>query len=142
MLVLKTGSISILSKHKERVKVERDLSQFPNSPLGDVIFEAYQAHGEALAEHELELEFSVIFPSQELALKFGHMLLENGQKLSFSPYQGNAELPWEITAYPSMLLTYDNVNSYCQLLAEHSQAYQGSFDAWYCSALQLGQEQA
>ncbi|MFD2168258.1 ribonuclease E inhibitor RraB [Thalassotalea euphylliae] len=86
-------------------------------------------------EQEYEVEFSVIFPSQELALKFGHLLLEHGQKLSFCTYQGNDQLPWEITAYPRMLLSYDNIIAYQALLIEHSEHFQGQYDGWYCQAL-------
>lgn len=121
--------------------VERSSTEFPATPLGDFLWQLYQQHGDALNEHELECEFSVIFAEKEQALRFGQLLLENGQKLSFSPYQGNEELPWEITAYPTMALTLDNISGYSQLLASNSQQFSGVLDAWYCPALEVGQEE-
>lgn len=108
----------------------RDAELFPADEIGDALW--------SLAEQgldlnkEVEVEFSVIFPSQELALKFGHLLLENGQKLSFCPYQGDESYPWEITAYPVMPLSYDNIVAYQALLVEHCGVFQGKYDGWYC----------
>lgn len=108
----------------------RDFTLFPEDDIGNALWQL-QAQGTDLsAEHEVE--FSVIFPTQEQALKFGHMLLENGQKLSFSPFQANPALPWEITAYPFMPLSYENIVAYQALLQEHCQAFGGQFDGWYC----------
>lgn len=111
----------------------RDLAQFPEDEVGNALWQL--AEQGADLSLETEVEFSVIFPSQEQALKFGHLLLENGQKLSFSPYQGNDELPWEITAYPIMPLSYDNIIAYQALLSEHCPAFGGKYDGWYCIPL-------
>lgn len=79
-----------------------------------------------------EIQFSVIFPSQEKALQFGQILLENNQKLSFCPYLDNPEHPWEITAYPEMPASYDNIIGYQMLLETHARKFDGIYDGWYC----------
>lgn len=110
--------------------MSRDLSLFPNDNIGNALWEMLQA-GQDL-ENPKEVEFSVLFPSQTLALQFGRLLLENNQKLSFTPFQDNEEYPWEITAYPEMPLTYENITAYKELLETSSEPLQGKFDGFYC----------
>lgn len=110
--------------------MDRNLIFFPADTTGDVLWEMKQA-GDDL-EKIREVEFSVLFPSQELALQFGQLLLENNQKLSCTPFQDNAVLPWEITAYPEMSLNYENINAYQELLETSCASFQGKFDGFYC----------
>jgi hypothetical protein len=107
----------------------RDLTLFPEDDIGNVLWQMQQKGDELL--NEREIEFSVLFSSQELALKFGQLLLENNQKLSFTPYELNAELPWEITAYPQMPATYDNIISYQELLVSSAAPLKGQFAGVY-----------
>jgi len=107
----------------------RDLDDFPNNAIGDTLWQMHE-NGEDLTIAQ-EIEFSVLFPTQELALKFGQLLLENSQKLSLTPFQDNEELPWEITTYPQMAVTYENINSYKMLLESSSEPLQGKFDGFY-----------
>ncbi len=58
----------------------RDVTQFPKDKIGDALWQMQQGGDDLSIEREIE--FSVLFPSQELALKFGQLLLENNQKLS------------------------------------------------------------
>jgi len=108
----------------------RNLALFPNDNIGETLWKMQQA-GDDL-ERIRELEFSVLFPSQALALQFGQLLLENNQKLSFTPFQDNDALPWEITAYPEMPLSYDSISAYQELLETSSEQFQGKFDGFYC----------
>ncbi len=110
--------------------MSRDLTLFPNDKTGDVLWQMQQA-GDDL-EQPRELEFSVLFPTQVLALQFGQLLLENNQKLSFTPFQDNEEYPWEITAYPEMPLSYENITAYQELLETSSEPLKGKFDGFYC----------
>lgn len=110
--------------------MSRDLTIFPNDPIGDALWQMQQS-GENL-EQIREVEFSVLFSTQALALKFGQLLLENNQKLSFTPFQDNDDYPWEITAYPEMPLAYDNIVAYQELLESSSEPFQGKFDGFYC----------
>lgn len=110
--------------------MERDLALFPDDNNGNALWQMLQ-EGDDLSQAR-EIEFSVIFPNQELALKFGHLLLENNQKLSFCAYQENEEFPWEITAYPEMPASYENIAAYQNLLQASSEPLKGQFDGWYC----------
>lgn len=104
--------------------------KFPTDPNGNMLWHM-EMEGDNL-DKAREIQFSVIFPSQEKALKFGGVLLANNQKLSFCPYLQNPEHPWEITAYPEMPASYDNIRSYQQLLEVHARKYDGVYDGWYC----------
>lgn len=110
--------------------MNRDLTLFPEDETGDMLWKML-TEGDDLAK-EREIEFSVIFANQDDALKFGHLLLQNNQKLSFCPYQENQEYPWEITAYPEMAATYENVMTYINLLKQSAEPLSGIFDGWYC----------
>lgn len=109
--------------------MSRDLTLFPEDELGNTLWQMSQA-GENL-EDEREIEFSMLFPSQELALKFGQVLLENNQKLSFTPFVENETLPWEITAYPFMTASYENITSYQDLLIGSADELEGQFNGIY-----------
>jgi len=110
--------------------MSRDLTLFPNDQIGDALWQMQQAGDEL--EQIREIEFSVLFPSQELALQFGQLLLENNQKLSFTPFQDNDDYPWEITAYPEMPLNYESISAYQELLVTSSEPLKGKFDGFYC----------
>jgi len=112
-----------------RVTMTRDLALYPKDEIGNTLWQM-QASGEDLI-NEREIEFSILFSEQELALKFGQLLLENNQKLSFTPSEAYADLPWEITAYPQMPVTYENITSYQELLESSAGPFKGQFDGVY-----------
>jgi hypothetical protein len=112
--------------------MKRDLTLFPDDNVGNALWQMMN-DGDDLNQ-EREIEFSVIFPSEDAALKFGQMLLENNQKLSFSPYDGNEEFPWEITAYPFVGASYENIRSYQNLLISSAEPLGGQYDGFYCAA--------
>lgn len=107
----------------------RDLTLFPEDEIGNTLWQM-QESGEDLL-NEREIEFSMLFPSQDLALKFGQLLLENNQKLSFTPSEAHIDLPWEITAYPQMPVTYENIIGYQELLESSGAPLKGQFDGVY-----------
>lgn len=107
----------------------RDLALFPEDEIGNLLWQMQQEGVDLSVEREIE--FSVLFPSQELALKYGQLLLENNQKLSFCPFEGNEEFPWEITAYPQMPASYFSINGYQELLETSAAPLHGKFDGVY-----------
>ncbi|MET3132509.1 hypothetical protein AAKU55_002783 [Oxalobacteraceae bacterium GrIS 1.11] len=62
----------------------RDYLHYPADENGDILWNMGQG-GDNLSVAR-EVDFSVIFPSEESALKFALHLLCNHQKVSFSPY--------------------------------------------------------
>jgi hypothetical protein len=112
-----------------RVTMTRDLALYPDDEIGNTLWKM-QENGEDMV-NEREIEFSVLFPEQELALKFGQLLLENNQKLSFTPSETHADLPWEITAYPQMPVTHENIIGYQGLLESSAAPLKGQFGGVY-----------
>jgi len=110
--------------------MSRDSTLFPSDSIGDFLWERQEDNIDL--DIAREVEFSVLFPSQVLALKFGQLLLENNQKLSFTSFEGNEEYPWEITAYPEMSLKYENITAYQELLEASCEPLKGKFDGFYC----------
>ncbi len=109
--------------------MSRDLVIFPEDEIGNNLWKMQENGDELLREREIE--FSVLFPSKSLALQFGQLLLENNQKLSFTPYTKNTELPWEITAYPFISATYENITNYQALLESNAAPLKGEFAGIY-----------
>ena len=109
--------------------MERDLTLFPENDIGDYLWNALNS-GYDLTQ-SIEIEFTVIFKTQEQALKFGNLLLENNQKLSMCLFEENETHPWEITAYPLTNASYENITAYRHLLTESSAPFEGKFDGFY-----------
>ena len=110
--------------------MQRDEELFPLDNVGNALWQMLEGGDDLTIEREFE--FSVIFADQEQALKFGQLLLENNQKLSFCPYQGDDAFPWEITAYPFMSASYENIAAYQELLTTSVAPFSGNYDGWYC----------
>lgn len=79
-----------------------------------------------------EIDFSVIFPTEEAALKFAVLLLRNGQKVSFSEYEEGDALPWQVQAHPFMVPSLENISGYEELLGSEAGAFGGENDGWGC----------
>jgi hypothetical protein len=112
--------------------MDRDLTLFPEDNVGNALWQM-MIDGDDLNQAR-EIEFSVLFSSEQAALKFGQVLLENNQKLSFSPYEENPDFPWEITAYPYVAASHENISSYQNLLVSSAEPLGGQYDGFYCAA--------
>jgi hypothetical protein len=103
---------------------------FPNDENGEVLRQMAE-QGDDLSVPR-EIDFSVIFPSEDAALKFAVLLLRNGQKVSFSPYEEHDELPWQVQAHPLMVPTHENISGYEDLLGSEAAPFGGRNDGWGC----------
>lgn len=79
-----------------------------------------------------EVDFAVIFPSEQAALDFARRLLRYGQKVSFGPSLGVEGLPWQVRAHPIMVLSYEHVSGYERQLGSDASALGGCNDGWGC----------
>jgi hypothetical protein len=103
---------------------------FPDDENGEVLRQMME-QGDNL-EIPREIDFSVIFPTEDSALKFAVLLLRNGQKVSFSEYEEHDELPWQVQAHPFMVPSHENISGYEALLAGEAEAFAGQNDGWGC----------
>lgn len=79
-----------------------------------------------------EIDFSVIFPTEDAALEFAIHLLRNGLKTSFAPYEDSDEFPWQVQAHPFMLPTDEGIGEFERLLADGAAPLGGATDGWGC----------
>lgn len=105
-------------------------TNFPDDENGQVL-KQMAANGDDLSIPR-DIDFAVIFPTEEAALEFAVLLLRNGQKVSFSEYEEHEELPWQVLAHPFMEPTHENISGYEELLAKESIAFGGRNDGWGC----------
>jgi hypothetical protein len=115
---------------KNESSAHRDLTVFPDDDNGDVLWRMQQ-NGDNLSTPR-EIDFSIIFPTEDEVLAFAIYLLRNDQKVSFSPYDGDEEMPWQVQAHPFMAPTYDAISEYEAQLAEDSAEFNGRNDGWGC----------
>lgn len=108
--------------------MSRDYAKFPGDENGDVLWRMYR-DGDNLSKKR-EVDFSVIFPSEDVALQFAIHLLRNGQKVSFSGYEGSEDLPWQVEVHPMMEPTHENISGFERRLEEDSAKFGGRNDGW------------
>ncbi len=111
----------------------RNYERFPDDENGNTLWDMH-IDGDNLAE-EREIDFSVVFASDEQALQFAVVLLRHGQRVSFSPNE-DEEFPWQIEVHPMMQPTYENITEFERLLAEDAAPLNGHNDGWGCYAVE------
>ena len=72
--------------------MKRDYTAFPDDENGDVLWQMLE-DGDDLSKPR-EVDFPVIFPTEDAALQFAVHLLRHAQKVSFSEYEEHDEMPW------------------------------------------------
>ncbi len=110
--------------------MDRDPQQFPDDDNGDTLWHMAE-QGDDLSVPR-EVDFAVIFPSENQALEFAIRLLRIRQKVSCGPYEGNLSLPWQVQAHAMMLPTHENISGFESLLERDSASLGGRNDGWGC----------
>jgi hypothetical protein len=108
----------------------RDFTTFPDDENGDVLWRM-KGKGDDLSKRR-QIDLSVVFPTEDAAMAFAVRLLRDGQTVSFGPYEGNNDLPWEVTAHPVILPTHANISDYESKLASSAEELGGRNDGWGC----------
>jgi hypothetical protein len=108
--------------------MERDFVLFPSDENGDVLWHMAQ-HGVDFSDLR-EIDFSVIFPTKENALRFAVMALQNDEKVSFSSYEGNKDFPWQVQLHPVMEPTHQNISEFEAMLEGPAASLGGKNDGW------------
>ncbi len=110
--------------------MERDYAQYPDDENGNVLWKMQQG-GDQL-DIPREVDFVVIFPSEQAAMDFAVRLLRYGQKVSMGQSQGVSDFPWQVQAHPIMVPSYEHVSSYERQLGKDATALGGRNDGWGC----------
>ncbi|HEY5807790.1 MAG TPA: ribonuclease E inhibitor RraB [Povalibacter sp.] len=108
--------------------MKRDYTRFPDDENGDVLWQML-GNADNLSKPR-EIDFSVIFPTEEAAIQFAVHLLHNDQKVSFSAYEEHDELPWQVQVHPFMEPTHENITGFENQLGEDAAEFGGRNDGW------------
>lgn len=106
----------------------RDLKIFPEDENGDALWNM-ALQGDDLSKPR-EINFSVLFSTENNALEFGEVLLFNRQKVSLSDCEDDPEYPFEITVHHYIEATHSGITEYENLLQEYAEKYNGYNDGW------------
>lgn len=112
--------------------MDRDYTQFPADENGDALWRMAEA-GDDLSKLR-EVDFAVIFPTETAALQFAVQLLRNGQKVSFGPYDGDPDRPWQVYAHRVLLPSHAAITAAEHTLALDAEPLGGRNDGWGCLA--------
>ncbi|WP_299981866.1 ribonuclease E inhibitor RraB [uncultured Pseudoteredinibacter sp.] len=109
--------------------MKRDYSKFPNDACGDSLWRMV-VEGDDLTE-ERDLEFIVIFETEDEAMKFGEHLLFNRQKVLLCD-DDSEDYPYFIASTVSMIPRYETILEYERLLEKYASPLNGKNDGWSC----------
>jgi len=113
--------------------MSRDLTEFPEDENGDVLWSMHSA-GDDLSKTR-EVDFSVVFPTEQQALDFSLFILRAGHKVQLHRFLKQPDgLTWDVTVSCPMVPTHTHVTDFEQFLADTSGPYGGSNDGWGCFA--------
>lgn len=112
--------------------MKRDKAIFPDDENGDVLWNMMQ-QGDDLSKKR-DIEFTVIFPTEEEALKFGEILLVNRQQVLLCDNEDSDDYPFEIVVTVAIFPTHKEITDYENLLQEYASDLNGYNDGWGCYA--------
>ena len=110
--------------------MNRDTKLFSRNETGDALWRM-QSGGDDLSKPR-EIDFFVIFPTEQAALQFAILFLRKKYKVSMSPYERGESFSWQIGIHPILIPTYVNVVALEDLLATEAEILDGKNDGWGC----------
>ena len=113
--------------------MSRDLSRFPQDENGDVLWRMHDS-GDDLSKIR-EVDFSVVFPTEQQALDFSVRVLRAGHRVQQSRFMEQPEgLTWDVSVSSHMVPTHLQVTQFELFLADAAMAHGGRNDGWGCFA--------
>jgi hypothetical protein len=112
--------------------MQRDYKLFPDDVNGNVLWH-FRTKGDALTEPR-EIDFTIIFPSEETAVEFAVTCLRSGFKVEMaeSTEEERQEdgLNWNVTVYTYAVPTHIDITALEQSLGEHATPLGGRTSGW------------
>lgn len=113
--------------------MSRDLIKFPQDENGDVLLHMHSS-GDDLSTTR-EVDFSVVFSTEQQALEFAAVVLRAGHKVQLRrQLDHRGPRSWDITVSTHMVPTHLEVTEFEQFLEDTAAVYGGSNDGWGCFA--------
>ena len=105
-------------------------NEFPDDENGDVM-RRMQRNGDDFTKPR-DIDFSVVFPSEIAANEFAGRFRQSGYKVSVEEWDGNRELPWDVTITRFMLPNHAKITEMEETLNLAAFPLGGRKDGWGC----------
>jgi len=110
--------------------MDRDFIGFPDDSTGEALW-GKKLSGDDLTKSR-EIEFTVVFPTENEALSFGESLLLNRQKVLLCDSKESDDYPFEIVVFVELTPTHQSITEYQELLEQYASPLNGLNDGWGC----------
>jgi hypothetical protein len=108
--------------------MERNIATFPTDDNGDVLWVAHQ-HGILIGE-EYVVQYALIFPEQNDALKFGLFMLRLGYWVKVNELEDKPGYAAEVLLKMILDITHNDITGAENWLADQSASLNGKNDGW------------
>ena len=104
--------------------------EFPDDENGDVL-RRMQKDGDDFTKAR-DIDFSVIFPNESSAKQFADHFGKAGFKVAIEEWEGDRELPWDVTVTRHMYPTHSEITQIENALEGVAAPLGGANDGWGC----------
>ena len=110
----------------------RDYQKFPDNDNGNVLWQMYEDGNDLDEPHEVE--FSIVFTTQQQAEQCALHLLHQEQKVSLfqEDEQSEGSSLWVLNIHVSMMPEYEDIVDLEEWLGKIAQQFGGEYDGWGC----------
>ena len=108
------------------------LFDFPDDDNGDVL-RRLQKNGDNLTKPR-DVDFTVVFATQESAQEFAEHFLRHGYKVSVRNSNCVQDLPWDAVVKKNMVPSHSGITQFEEELQEIAEGLGGRNDGWGCSS--------
>ncbi|WP_374531464.1 ribonuclease E inhibitor RraB [Acinetobacter sp.] len=112
--------------------MSRNFELFPDDDNGNVLWQMYEDGNDLTDLHEIE--FSIVFTTQEQADKCALHLLHEEQKVSLfqEEVKNDGSDLWVLNIHVNMIPEYQDVQDLEEWFVKIAEMFQGEYDGWGC----------
>lgn len=112
--------------------MSRNYELFPDDDNGNVLWQMYEDGNDLTDLHEIE--FSIVFTTQEQADKCALHLLHEEQKVSLfqEEVKNDGSDLWVLNIHVNMIPEYQDVQDLEEWFVKIAEMFQGEYDGWGC----------
>ena len=112
--------------------MSRNYELFPDDDNGNVLWQMYEDGNDLTDLHEIE--FSIVFTTQEQADKCALHLLHEEQKVSLfqEEVKNDGSDLWVLNIHVNMIPEYQGVQDLEEWFVKIAEMFQGEYDGWGC----------
>ncbi|TCB78498.1 ribonuclease E inhibitor RraB [Acinetobacter sp. ANC 4173] len=112
--------------------MSRNYELFPDDDNGNVLWQMYEDGNDLTDLHEIE--FSIVFTTQDQAEKCAVHLLHEEQKISLfqEEVKNDGSDLWVLNVHVNMIPEYQDVQDLEEWFVKIAEMFQGEYDGWGC----------